>query len=121
MEGVFSRKLDLERVQNLLNIIGPVEYLKDENIAKTGGVIIFGEGAVSIKEKDDKAIRDLSGRVEELVIRAMFCVGCGVCVGRCKNGALTVDKKIMIDPARCAHCSECLGPCPVLRFGNEIE
>ena len=121
LEGVFNRKLNLERVQNLLNIIGPVEYLKDENIAKTGGVIIFGEGAVSIKEKDDRIIRKLSDRVEQLVIRAMFCVGCGVCVGRCRSGALTVEDRIVIDPDKCTHCGECFGPCPVLSFGNEIE
>jgi phosphoadenosine phosphosulfate reductase len=121
LEGVFTRKLNLERVQNLLNIIGPVEYLKDENIAKTGGIIVFGEGAVSIKEKDEETIRDISKRLEQLVIRAMFCVGCGVCVGRCRSGALTVNGLIRIDPEKCIHCGECLGPCPVLRFGNEIE
>lgn len=121
LEGVFTRKLDLARVQNLLNVIGKVEYLKDENIAKAGSVIVFGEGAVSIKEKDEKAIRELSRTVEEIAIRAMFCVGCGVCIGRCRSGALSVDGIATIDPEKCTHCGECLGPCPVLRFGNEIE
>ena len=121
LEGVFTRKLDLDKVQNLMNIIGPVEFLKDENIAKTGGVIVFGEGAVSIKEKDEEAIRAISDDLEQIVIRAMFCVGCGVCVGRCRSGALGVEERIWIDAEKCTHCGECLGPCPVLRFGNEIE
>ena len=120
-EGVFSRKLDLERVQNLLNIIGPVEYHKEENIAKTGEVIVFGEGAVTIKDKDEAAMSDLRKRLEQIVIQAMLCVGCGVCTGRCKNGALSVIDRIVLDPDLCTHCGECLGPCPVMRFGEEIE
>jgi phosphoadenosine phosphosulfate reductase len=121
LEGVFTRKLDLERVQNLLNIIGKVEYHKDENIARTGAIIVFGEGAVSVKEKDERTIRELTRDLEQIVIRAMFCVGCGVCAGRCKSGALTVDARVKIDPEKCIHCGECLGPCPVLRFGGDKE
>jgi phosphoadenosine phosphosulfate reductase len=120
-EGVFSRKLDLERVQNLLNIIGPVEYHKEENIAKTGEVIVFGEGAVTIKDKDEAGMSELRKSLEQIVIQAMLCVGCGVCTGRCKNGALSVKDKIVLDPDLCTHCGECLGPCPVMRFGEEIE
>ena len=121
-EGVFSRKLDLERVQNLLNIIGPVEYHKEENIAKTGDVIVFGEGAVTIKDKDESAMSDLRNKLEQIVIQAMLCVGCGVCTGRCKNGALSVkDNRLVLDSDLCTHCGECLGPCPVMRFGEETE
>jgi phosphoadenosine phosphosulfate reductase len=120
-EGVFSRKLDLERVQNLMNIIGPVEYHREENIAKTGNVIVFGEGAVTIKDKDEPNLKDLRRKLEQIVVQAMLCVGCGVCTGRCKSGALSVDKRVSIDPALCTHCGECLGACPVMRFGGETE
>jgi phosphoadenosine phosphosulfate reductase len=120
VEGVFSRRLDIVRVANLLNILGPVELHKDENIAKTGDIIIFGEGAVTIKGKNDGSIDDLAKKIEQIVSRAMFCVACGVCVGRCKHGALKVENRIEIDPDMCTHCGECLGPCPVIRFDRDI-
>ena len=120
-EGVFSRRLDIERVANLMNILGPVELLTYENIAKVGDMIVFGEGAVSIKGKNETSIEELAEKIEQVVSRAMFCVSCGVCIGRCKHGALSLDPKVKIDPEKCAHCGDCLGPCPVIRFERNIE
>jgi len=120
-EGVFSRRLDIERVANLLNVLGPVELLNEENIAKTDGVVVFGEGGVSIKEKDEKSIDNIVDALEQLVARAMFCVGCGICIGRCKSDAISLDYQILIDPKKCIHCRECLGECPVQRFEKDIE
>jgi len=57
--------------------------------------------------------------LREIVFRATDCAGCGICVARCKNGALRIDGRISIDIEKCEHCSECLGPCPVVRFRED--
>ncbi|MEM4264257.1 MAG: phosphoadenosine phosphosulfate reductase family protein, partial [Thermoplasmata archaeon] len=120
-EGVFSRRLDMTRVANLLNILGPVEFHKDENIAKTRNIIIFGEGGVTVKGKDEDSIQDLTEKIEQIVSRAMFCVSCGVCIGRCRHGALKIVNRVKIDEEKCTHCGECLGPCPVIRFDKSVD
>jgi len=120
-EGVFPRKLDMEKVSNLMNIIGPVDYLESKNLARTSNVVVFGEGAVTIKGKNEQRIEELSRILEQIVIRAIHCVGCGICAGRCEQGAIQVDGKIRIDEELCSHCRECLGPCPVLRFEKHVE
>lgn len=115
-EGVFTGGgLDLERVANLMNAVGPVE-LKENEMAMADGIIVFQEGAVTIKGEDEETIDDKSARLEKIVRRAMFCIGCGICTARCRSGALSVGEAAVIDPVSCSHCGECLGPCPVDSF-----
>lgn len=43
-----------------------------------------------------------------------WCEGCGECVKRCKQGALSiVDKKVKVDREKCVLCSYCASVCPV--------
>jgi len=120
-EGVFSMTLDMNRVANLLNILGPVEYLEDENITRVAESVVFGEGAVSIKADTIDGIREFSKKLEDIARRAMLCIGCGICSGRCPQDAINVDGQASIDTDRCIHCEKCLGPCPVSRFEGRIE
>ncbi|MEF8873182.1 MAG: phosphoadenosine phosphosulfate reductase family protein [Candidatus Thermoplasmatota archaeon] len=48
--------------------------------------------------------------------KALHCVECGVCVGRCEKNALSFDNGVKIDPEKCDHCGRCLGKCPVVHF-----
>jgi phosphoadenosine phosphosulfate reductase len=122
LEGVFDRKLDIEKVANILNILGEVDIDKTTDSCSVKGIVdVYGEGAVVVKGQTEREVDKTSKIVRDLIIRAMECVGCGVCQGRCEVGAIDVDGRINIDIDKCIHCGECLGPCPVVDFGVDSE
>jgi len=119
LEGVFSRPLDMKRVANMLSIIGDVTTSPDGNIAEVCRITVFAEGPVMIKARDEQELKKKTAQLREIVFRAIDCAGCGICVARCKKGALRIEGRISIDVERCEHCGECLGPCPVVRFRED--
>ncbi len=54
--------------------------------------------------------------VKDLIYRAINCVGCGVCVSKCEQGAIYIkDGKAWIND-KCIHCLKCMEECPVIVF-----
>ncbi len=122
LEGVFDRKLDIDRVANLLNILGEVNIDRNSDSCSINGLAdVYGEGAVVVKGKTEREVDKSAAKLKNIIIRAIECVGCGVCPGRCENDALDVDGQVQIDETKCTHCGKCLGPCPVVDFGVERE
>jgi phosphoadenosine phosphosulfate reductase len=119
MEGVFSKPLPMERVANLLEIVGRVNTSPDGSIAEVKSITVFREGPVMIRAKDEEELREKAEMIREIVFRAVECAGCGICTGRCPNGALNLDGLVTIDPNKCDHCGRCLGPCPAVRFKQD--
>ncbi|MBP8685707.1 MAG: hypothetical protein KBH31_02475, partial [Methanomassiliicoccales archaeon] len=84
-----------------------------------GNVTVFREGALIAKGADQERIRKDVERVRRAVVKAEECVGCGVCIARCKEGALLLMRgKVRVEAVRCVHCGECMEPCPAISFGD---
>jgi phosphoadenosine phosphosulfate reductase len=54
---------------------------------------------------------------EPVIKKALHCTGCGICISRCEQDALTIEnKRINLDEEKCISCEKCLHPCPVVDF-----
>ena len=118
-DGVFTVRfntvVNLDRIREVAPILGEVE--EGENYIRAGKVTFRPDGAYT---------EDFNEGVQAyyLAKRAYECVGCGVCVGRCPEGALSIDprsKKIVVNPELCTHCRECMDVCPLLKIKNPEE
>jgi phosphoadenosine phosphosulfate reductase len=119
IEGAFSRDLDLEQVSSVLNMLGEVENGTVDGWCAVGNVTVFREGALIAKGPDQEEIRKKVEKVRRAVVKAEECVGCGVCIARCKEGALLLTQgRIRVDANRCIHCGRCFEPCPAISFGD---
>lgn len=119
IEGAFSRPLDLKRVANVMSMIGEAYLNAEEGWAEVDGVTVFEEGALIAKGPDPEKLKEKVERVRRTVVKAEECVGCGVCTGRCSEGALRLELgRIHVEVGRCAHCGRCVEPCPAITFGD---
>ncbi|PKK86341.1 MAG: 3'-phosphoadenosine 5'-phosphosulfate sulfotransferase [Thermoplasmata archaeon HGW-Thermoplasmata-1] len=122
IRGGFNRKIDLARAANILCTIGEVKKLPDGGIIAGDFARISASGEVSIYGRDEKEIRSRTRNLTETVARALDCVGCGICIGRCELGAIRLkDHRIVVDESKCIHCGACLGKCPIVDFGSEHD
>lgn len=54
---------------------------------------------------------------QPVIRKALYCVGCGICISRCESGALELkDGRVEIEPEKCIGCGNCLHPCTVIDF-----
>jgi len=49
----------------------------------------------------------------DVTYKADACIGCGVCIKACRQGALSmVDGKVVLDESKCNKCARCVKSCP---------
>jgi phosphoadenosine phosphosulfate reductase len=127
-EGALSRSVPWDRYVMLANILGsirPMEGVEGIDIVPNGwdwkksAIESFRDGAIIVRGHLNPELEVRCNNLRSIVLRAAFCVGCGVCAGRCPVQALSVEprgKRIVLDPSICVHCGSCLGPCPAETF-----
>ncbi|MCK5548355.1 MAG: 4Fe-4S binding protein, partial [Thermoplasmata archaeon] len=122
MEGMFSTALDIDRVGNTMNIVGAVERDEEIRTCKSDGILIFEEGAVVIRGRDEDELGTKRETLKRLVRKSLFCVGCGVCLGLCDEDAIRLKNgRSRIDEEKCIHCGKCISPCPAADFTGEFR
>jgi phosphoadenosine phosphosulfate reductase len=130
-EGLIGMEVPWDIFIALLNILGRVEV--DEG---TGGVSVipntwemrrkaievFKDGTLVIRAPNERDLKVLTGDLLSVIKRAIGCIGCSICVGRCPTGAILVENergRIRMDSSICTHCSSCLGPCPAEAYVDD--
>jgi phosphoadenosine phosphosulfate reductase len=120
-----SGPIDLERAKATLPMLGEVVRHECGPGDDPGALILRMKDGVEAKlTSDGIKVTGTSdpARVRlvfDVAYKGMYCVACGVCVGRCQSGALAIDphtRRIRVDEKRCLRCGSCLGKCPVLDF-----
>ncbi len=110
MEELLDWKLeDTKRIEIEKSIEEMLENPRTENLLNA----LCDVDDVSLKQLDREEILKLH-------IKALHCVECGVCVGRCERDASFFENGIKIDTEKCVHCGRCLGKCPVVHFDARI-
>jgi len=113
----FNTVLNKKRLLEVAPILGEVGVEGD--VVRAGDVEFFTGTRIARAPNEEEA-----WSAYYLVKRAYECVGCGVCVGKCPEGALSIDprsRKIVVNPELCTHCRECMDVCPLLKIKNPEE
>lgn len=45
-------------------------------------------------------------------VEMRVCILCGMCIGVCPEGAISMDESVTIDRRLCAGCGTCITTCP---------
>jgi len=98
VEGRFNRKISLEEVTRLAPILGRIVTSNNEELIiedRSGGLIRIYESNFTV-EGEERGINTNVKDVISVLKRAIHCVGCGVCLGRCPVDALGLDKSPLV-------------------------
>ncbi|MFQ6106576.1 MAG: phosphoadenosine phosphosulfate reductase family protein [Thermoplasmata archaeon] len=120
-EGFFMDMLDMDRVANMLRILGEVEYDDEVEAAQMERYVVFKEGLVIIRAEDEDQLVSQAKDLERVIRKAENCVACGVCVGLCENDAIVIKDKAWIVEDNCESCGNCLYPCSAADFEGEFR
>lgn len=124
-EGSFGVPLNLEVIEDsgMLGILGEVHFMDGVVTSSRGedNVQVFASGTITARSDNDKAARQLMGRAESSIRRALDCAGCGLCVVKCEVRAIMVKDGRAVVNERCTRCGICENACPVVRYLGTIK
>ena len=96
-----------ERIENFLKIVGDVKKI-EEGEYEVGGIRVRLGKEIEISEKEEL--------IKDVIYRAINCVGCGVCVAKCSQNAISIINGKAYITDNCIHCLQCMDECPVIVF-----
>lgn len=85
---------DIERILEFVCIIGGAEW-----------------------DAEKKKFNVPDEKIMPVIMKALYCVGCGICISRCDSQAIKmVNRKVVVDGEKCVACGKCMHPCTVIDF-----
>ena len=122
--GSFSGGVSLDRLSSILSILGRVQHNKKLNFIrisnKMHSILVYGDGTFKINFKSlesvsKESIISVSSSFIYTVLRALECIKCGLCIGECKENAISFDENsIVVDDLLCSRCNRCSHVCPIV-------
>ena len=123
IEGNFGREISLAEVSKLAPILGEVKEQNRDRIEIGNAseyAIVIRADSLTVKGPVHGVKKNFKDAMS-IIKRAINCLGCGVCTGRCPTGALSLipsgeGARIELDVSKCTGCRKCMGPCPIENF-----
>jgi len=97
-----------DRIENFLKIIGEIKKVGKNEYEVNGIRIQLQEEKIEASD-NEKLIKDI-------IYRAINCVGCGVCIAKCSQNAIYMEKGKAWIGDNCNHCLKCMDECAVIVF-----
>ncbi|MFX1518512.1 MAG: phosphoadenosine phosphosulfate reductase family protein [Promethearchaeota archaeon] len=126
LEGRFPYPIDIQRIGNLLYILG--KSCTNKSLSQVdlqtneSSVTILADGTFRVNTSHLKAGKTLIKNLTKVLLRTQKCVGCGFCERFCPQGATTLEVQYnypIIDEKKCINCTQCLDTCPSLLLFSE--
>ena len=120
-----NQLLNLERITNLLPILGEVKYNEDLDILslvdnEKSQSDIFRDGSVIVRAKELVLVDNKSRNIVKTIFRVNHCDGCGVCTYNCPTNALKLENGIIqVNPNQCNNCLQCNNYCPLIKYRED--
>ncbi len=122
--GSFSSRINLDTVSSALIMVGKVQFNRKLNFirvsSKKFAVILYHDGAFKIifRKQDNLTKYGIQNAIENFiytVLRAVECINCELCVGKCKLKAISISNNIIfVDKKKCTKCNLCAEACPIV-------
>jgi len=100
---------------------GMRDYLEQQGIAAVGERPTQAIDEKALTEEESERVQIffcISDDEHAVRMKALHCMGCGICLSLCESGALKmVGQRIEVDPEKCIGCGKCMHPCVVVDFG----
>ncbi len=111
----FTKPIPRE-VTEFLKIIGDIRIgINTFRTCTTNPMMIRGNvgGSELLVDLPEKRTYTRRKQVERQIEKALNCIACGGCLGKCPNGALSISssptgaRRLVIDQNKCSHCLKC--------------
>ncbi|MHA1953403.1 MAG: phosphoadenosine phosphosulfate reductase domain-containing protein [Candidatus Heimdallarchaeaceae archaeon] len=122
--GTFSGTINLNTIVNFLPILGRVQFNKRLNFIrisnKNRSILVYSDGTFKINFKKHKIltndmIHDTINTFTYAILRALGCIGCSLCKGKCEYEAISFQNNtIFISEQLCSNCNHCFDVCPIV-------
>ena len=120
VEGRIEGYLNLLRIANMLNMLGPVKNSQELGIislrTENYTLNLYSDGTFTFRSQNQEESEGKLQLIQSLIKRANECIGCGICIPICPENALSLrDNKIWVNKS-CTACLICLEKCPILKY-----